>query len=60
MGNNIIAKLVFKTGKDKLSQATHLTFHDIPAVDIDGQVLPRLGLITEGKKCILIVNVASK
>ena len=36
------------------------SFFEIPSVDIDGNHIPKLGDILKGKKCILVVNVASK
>ena len=56
----MIAKAVFKNGKDKLAEAQGQTLFDQPAVDIDGKAIPRLGDALDGKRCILIVNVASK
>ncbi len=56
----MIAKAVFKNGKEKLAEAEGKTLFDQPAVDIDGKAIPRLGDALDGKKCILIVNVASK
>ncbi len=34
--------------------------HDIPATDIDGKHVKKLGDIIKGKKLILVINVASK
>ena len=39
MGQALIAKMVFKTGKDKMVKAPTTdvkTLYDIPALDIDG------------------------
>jgi hypothetical protein len=36
------------------------TLLDIPAVDIDGKPIERLGNILKGKKLIMVVNVASR
>ena len=55
--------MVFKTGKDKIAKqasAVKQTLYDMPAVDIDGNEIPRLGALIEGKKCIMVINVASK
>lgn len=52
--------MVFKSGKDTLAEAEAKSLHDIPAVDIDGTQIPRLGDILTGKKCLLVINVASK
>lgn len=48
---------------DKLTASpfsTYKSLHDIPAVDIDGKPIKKLGDILKGKKLILVVNVASK
>ena len=59
MGNKIL-KMFSKKGKERLTPTPpRQTLHDIPAVDIDGNQLARLGEITEGKRCIMVVNVAS-
>ena len=56
---NLAFKAVQKKGKDKLSSKYESLF-DIPAKDIDGVEHARLGDMLQGKKCILVVNVASK
>jgi hypothetical protein len=35
------------------------SLHDIPAVDIDGNSLPEVGVYSRGKKLTLVTNVAS-
>ena len=35
------------------------SLHDIPAVDIDENPLPEVGVLTRGKKLTLVTNVAS-
>lgn len=55
----LASKLIFKNGKEKLTTAYH-SLHDIPAIDIDGNQIARLGDILTDKKAILVVNVASK
>ena len=57
---NLSLKLVSKKGKDKLTSSTYQSLFDIPAVDIDGNQIKNLGDILQGKKCIMVVNVASK
>ena len=52
-------KAVSKKGKESL-QSSHHSLFDISAVDIDGKNIERLGSICESKKCIMVVNVASK
>lgn len=60
MGQALIAKAVFKSGKEKLAEAEGKTLFDQSAVDIDGNKIARLGDVVQGKKCIMVVNVASK
>lgn len=55
----VVAKLVFKKGKDKF-MTNYNSLLDIPATDIDGNHFNKLEDILKGKKCILVVNVASK
>lgn len=55
----VAAKLIFKSGKDKFA-TDYKSLLDIPATDIDGNEIRRLGDIVQGKKAILVVNVASK
>ena len=57
---NLSLKLVSKKGKDKLNSTTYQTLFDIPAIDIDGNQVAHLGDLLQGKKCIMVVNVASK
>jgi hypothetical protein len=56
---NLAFKAVQKKGKDKL-ESKYQSFFDIPAKDIDGNQIAKLGDILQGKKCVLVVNVASK
>lgn len=55
----VIAKLVFKNGREPVASA-YTSLWDIPCTTIDGLALERLGQLVEGKKAVLIVNVASK
>ncbi len=55
----VVQKLVFRSGKDKLG-TTYSSLWDIPAVDIDGNTVERIGSLVHGKKAVLVVNVASK
>lgn len=56
---NLVFKAIQKTGNDKLS-TNFTSLLDISTVDIDGKKITRLGEILEGKKCTMVVNVASK
>ena len=40
--------------------STYKSIHDISVKDIDGKQIKKLGDILQGKKLIMIVNVASK
>ena len=52
-------KMVSKKGNDKLSTSYQSLF-DIPTVDIDGNNIQKLASLCQNKKCIMVVNVASK
>jgi hypothetical protein len=54
-----IAYMVFKNGKESVS-TNYKSLLDIPAVNIDGQKIERLGQILAGKRAILVVNVATQ
>ena len=56
---SVAAKLVFKSGKEKLT-TTYSSLWDIGAVNIDHQHIQKLGNLVHGKECVLVVNVASK
>jgi glutathione peroxidase-family protein len=36
------------------------SIHEIPVLDIDGNKVEPLGVLTQHRKCIMVVNVASK
>jgi hypothetical protein len=50
---------LYRRGKEQLGSQFQ-SIHDIPVKDIDGNEIERLGILTEGRKCIMVVNVASK
>lgn len=50
---------LYRKGKEHLG-SPFKSLHDIPVNDIDGNPFERLGQVTEGLKCIMVVNVASK
>ena len=50
---------LYKRGKEHLG-SQFKSIHEIPVNDIDGNHIERLGEITVGLKCIMVVNVASK
>ena len=55
-----ISRIIFKHGKDKQLTSAYQSLLDIPVIDIDGNPVPRLGNLLQGKRCILVVNLASK
>ena len=55
----LVFKAIAKKGKEKLTP-TFSSLHDIPATGMDGRDYVNLGHILQNKKCILVVNVASK
>ena len=56
----VLAKMIFKTGSDALPEVDYKSLFDIPAVDIDGNKIERLGDILKDKKSILVINLSSK
>ena len=56
---NVGLKIVSKKGKDKLI-SEHTSLLQCIAKDIDGNQAPSLADVVCGKKCLLVVNVASK
>ena len=55
----VAAKLIFKKGKEKMG-SSHTSLFDIEAVDIDGHRINKIGDLVRDKRCIMVVNVASK
>ena len=55
-----IARIFYKKGKDKSLNCQYDNFHDIPVIDIDGNYHERIGDLIVDKKCVMIINVASK
>jgi len=52
-------KAVQKRGSDAVT-TSFASLWDIPTIDIDGNKVERLGQCVQGKKCVMVVNVASK
>jgi hypothetical protein len=52
-------KMVSKKGSEAVS-TQYTSLWDIPSVDIDGNKIEKLSQIAAGKKCVMVVNVASK
>ena len=55
---SLIFRGIKHRGAETLSSSASSLF-EIGARDIDGNEIERLGDICQGKKCILVVNVAS-
>ena len=51
--------MIFKNGKEKVS-TKYQSLWDIPAVDIDGKMIEKLGMICSDKRATLVVNVATQ
>ena len=54
-----ISNIIFKRGNESFPNLEHRSLFEIKATDLDNHQL-LLGDILEGKKCIVVVNVASK
>ena len=54
----VVAAMIFKNGKEKVA-TSYTSLWDIPAIDIDGNKIERLGKLVVDKKAILVVNVAT-
>ena len=50
---------LYRNGKEHL-ETKWKSLHDIQVKDIDGNLCDPLGEISRDKKCIMVVNVASK
>ena len=55
----VVAAMIFKNGKEKVS-TNYQSLWDIPAVDIDGKIIEKLGMICSDKRATLVVNVATQ
>lgn len=56
----VLAKIVFKSGKDKLDQNKYQSILDIPVTTVEGDNYERFVDLTGDKKLYLIINTASK
>ena len=52
-------KAIAKKGKDKLA-SSYQSVLEVPVTDINGKSYSQIGELLQGKRCILMVNVASK
>jgi hypothetical protein len=58
MGNQKVKPIIFKLGNEKL-ESTANSIHEITVLDSNGSSI-QLGEFLDGKKCVIVVNVASK
>ena len=56
----VIAKIIFKTGKDKLETTNFSSLNEIPVADLYGEERKTIADYVKDKKLYLVVNVASK
>lgn len=56
----VILKIASKKGKDKKLSTKYDSLLDIPAVDVDGVSYKKLEELIGGKKCVMVINTASK
>ena len=56
----VLAKIVFKSGKDSLDQNKYQSINEIPVTTVEGQDYEKLIDLVGDKKLYLIVNTASK
>lgn len=54
----LVAKAIFKNGKESVS-TNYTSLFEIPAKTIDGVMLGSLSEAVEGKRAVLVVNVAT-
>ena len=54
----VVAKLIFKNAQEKVSSNAKSAW-EIAAKNIDGEMINPLAKMVEGKKCTMIVNVAT-
>ena len=55
----VVEKMLFKNAKEAVA-STHTSLWDIGAKNIDGEMIDPLLKVVEGKKCVMVVNVATK
>ena len=58
MGNQKGKPIIFKLGNEKLDTSVS-SIHDITVLDSKGSSI-QLGEFLDGKKCVVVVNVASR
>ena len=54
----VVAKLIFKNGQETVS-SNYASLWEIGAKNIDGDMIDPLLKVVEGKKCVMVVNVAT-
>ena len=55
----VVAKLIFKNAKENVASEAKSAW-EISAKNIDGVMVDPLQTLINGKKCVMIVNVATK
>ena len=55
----VVAKLIFKNAKENVASEAKSAW-EISAKNIDGAMVDPLQTLINGKKCVMIVNVATK
>ena len=55
----VVARLIFKNARENVSSSAESAW-EIGAKNIDGELIEPLGQIVKGKKCVMIMNVATK
>ena len=55
----VAEKLLFKSAKEAVA-STYTSLWEIGAKNIDGDVIDPLMKLVEGKRCVMVVNVATK
>ena len=58
VGGFLAEKLIFKSGYETIS-TKFKSINEIPATGLKGERYDKLGVLMEGKKALILVNVAS-
>ena len=54
----VVAKLIFKNAKENVASEAKSAW-EIGAKNIDGEMIDPLQTLVNGKKCVMVVNVAT-
>jgi hypothetical protein len=55
----LVLKAIEKKGYDTLLTTQHKSLWEISAMDIEGN-MKNIGEVCQGRKCVMVINVASK